>query len=238
MKIIVGLGNPGSEYATTKHNVGFMLVDAIAKEINAGNWREDFRALISDVFVDGEKIFLVKPLTADDGSFCGVLSLDLSLSWLSERISELKLYPNSYAMMIGRGGTYLVHPDEDKLFLQTGVIRLRPKGSGGGHHGIESIIQHLNGNENFARIRIGVGRPPFDERSIPHSDSPYAAMSKVNKHVLSPFTEEDSIKIKEAINYLVPATLCIVREGINNAMNKFNPKKKKKNAEVNDEKSS
>ena len=216
MKIIVGLGNPGSEYATTKHNVGFMLVDAIAKEINAGNWREDFRALISDVFVDGEKIFLVKPLTY----------MNLSGEAVRPIMDYYKLTPDDLIV---------AHDDMD---LQTGVIRLRPKGSGGGHHGIESIIQHLNGNENFARIRIGVGRPPFDERSIPHSDSPYAAMSKVNKHVLSPFTEEDSIKIKEAINYLVPATLCIVREGINNAMNKFNPKKKKKNAEVNDEKSS
>ena len=65
------------------------------------------------------------------------------------------------------------------------------------------------------------------EQEIGDFNNPYAAMSKVNRHVLSPFGEEDSIKIKEAINYLVPATICIIREGINNAMNKFNPKKKK-----------
>ena len=205
MKIIVGLGNPGSEYETTKHNVGFMLADAIAKEINASNWRESFNALISDSFIDGEKIFLVKPLTY------------MNLS--GEAVRPIMDY---YKLTVE--DLIVAHDDMD---LAVGVIRLRPKGSGGGHHGIESIIQHLNGNENFARVRIGIGRPPFYESLIPHSNSPYASMSKVNKHVLSPFTVEDSTKIKEAIKYLVPATLCIVSEGINNAMNKFNPKKKK-----------
>ena len=205
MKIFVGLGNPGSEYAATKHNVGFMLADALARELVASNWREDFRALISDTFVDGEKVFLVKPLTF----------MNLSGEAVRPIMDYYKLTPDDLIV---------AHDDMD---LATGVIRLRPKGSGGGHHGVESIIQHLGGNENFARIRIGVGRPPFNESLIPHTDSPYAAMSKVNRHVLSPFNEEDSVKIKEAINYLVPAALCIVREGINKAMNKFNPKKKK-----------
>ena len=207
MKIFVGLGNPGSEYATTKHNVGFMLADALSKEIDASNWHEDFNALIAHTFIDGEKIFLVKPLTY----------MNLSGEAVRPIMDYYKLTPEDLIV---------AHDDMD---LAVGVIRLRPKGSGGGHHGIESIIQHLGGDENFARIRIGIGRPPFNEQLIPHSDSPYASMSKVNKHVLSPFTEEDSNKIKEAISYLVPATLCIIREGINNAMNKFNPKKKKTN---------
>ena len=207
MKIFVGLGNPGSEYATTKHNVGFMLADALSKDIDASNWHEDFNALIAHTFIDGEKIFLVKPLTY----------MNLSGEAVRPIMDYYKLTPEDLIV---------AHDDMD---LAVGVIRLRPKGSGGGHHGIESIIQHLGGNENFSRVRIGIGRPPFNEQLIPHSDSPYATMSKVNKHVLSPFTEEDSTKIKEAINYLVPATLCIIREGINNAMNKFNPKKKKTN---------
>ena len=205
MKVIVGLGNPGSEYESTKHNVGFMLADAIAKETNAGNWRESFNALITDVFIDGEKIFLVKPLTYMNLSGEAVRPI---LDYYKLTVEDL----------------IVAHDDMD---LPVGVIRLRPKGSGGGHHGIESIIQHLGGNENFARVRIGIGRPPFNEKLIPHSDSPYASMSKVNKHVLSPFNEEDASKIKAAIDYLVPATLCIIHEGINNAMNKFNPKKKK-----------
>ena len=182
-----------------------MLADALAGELGASNWREDFRALISDALVDGEKVFLVKPLTF----------MNLSGEAVRPIMDYYKLTPDDLIV---------AHDDMD---LATGVIRLRPKGSGGGHHGVESIIQHPGGNENFARIRIGVGRPPFNESLIPHSDSPYAAMSKVNRHVLSPFNEEDSIKIKEAIDNLDPAAICIVREGINKAMNKFNPKKKK-----------
>ncbi len=211
MKIFVGLGNPGSEYAATKHNVGFMLADAIAKEINANNWRENFNALISENFIEGEKIFLVKPLTYMNSSGEAVRPI----------MDYYKLTPEDLIV---------AHDDMD---LSVGIIRLRPKGSGGGHHGIESIIQHLNGNQNFSRIRIGIGRPPFNENLIPKSESPYAN-SKVNRHVLSPFNEEDAIKIKSAIEYLVPATLCIIREGINNAMNKYNPKKKKI-AEVNED---
>ena len=147
MKIFVGLGNPGSEYAATKHNVGFMLADALARELVASNWREDFRALISDTFVDGEKVFLVKPLTF----------MNLSGEAVRPIMDYYKLTPDDLIV---------AHDDMD---LATGVIRLRPKGSGGGHHGVESIIQHLGGNENFARIRIGVGRPPFNESLIPHT---------------------------------------------------------------------
>lgn len=202
--MIVGLGNPGSEYANTKHNVGFMLVDAIAKEIGIDTWREKFNALISDTFVNGEKILLVKPQTF------------MNLS--GEAVRPIMDY---YKLTVD--DVVVAHDDMD---LAVGIIRLRPKGSGGGHHGIESIIQHLNGNENFARVRIGIGRPPINEQLMPQSQSPYA-ISKVNRHVLSPFNEEDASKIKEAIKYLVPATLCIVQEGINNAMNKYNPKKKK-----------
>ena len=212
MKIIAGLGNPGSEYAMTKHNVGFMLADALAEEIGASNWHENFRALIADAFVDGEKILIVKPLTY----------MNLSGEAVRPIMDYYKLTSEDLIV---------AHDDMD---LAVGVIRLRPKGSGGGHHGIESIIQHLNGEDKFARIRIGIGRPPFEDSLIPHSDSPYA-ISKVNRHVLSPFNDEDAVKIKEAIIYLVPATLCIVKEGINNAMNKFNPKKKKNVVEVKEE---
>ncbi|MBQ4404348.1 MAG: aminoacyl-tRNA hydrolase [Selenomonadaceae bacterium] len=100
----------------------------------------------------------------------------------------------------------------DDMDLPLGMIRLRPKGLSGGHRGVESIIQHL-GTQNFPRVRIGVGRPPENWT--------------VNHHVLSPFTQEDAEKISAAIGELVPAVLCIFKEGINNAMNKFNPRKVK-----------
>ena len=204
MKLIVGLGNPGAEYAATKHNVGFMLVDALASKLSVGSFRENFNALIAETFYNNEKLFLVKPLTYMNNSGEAVRPI----------MDYYKLEP---------ADLIVAHDDMD---LSVGTIRLRPKGSGGGHHGIESIIQHLNGLQDFARIRIGIGRPPFNESLIPQSDSPYA-ISKVNKHVLSPFTSDDAEKIHTAIEYLVPAALFIVEEGINNAMNKFNPKRKK-----------
>ena len=99
----------------------------------------------------------------------------------------------------------------DDMDLPVGKIRLRPGGSGGGHRGIASIIQNFGGLKNFPRVRIGIGRPPENW--------------SVNGHVLSPFNDEDAAKISAALDELVPAVICIFREGIDNAMNKFNPKK-------------
>ena len=192
MKIFVGLGNPTPEYAATKHNVGFMLADRLADKFAADNWRERFNALVAETFLDGEKILLVKPQTF----------MNLSGEAVAPIVNFYK---------IDAADLIVAHDDMD---LPLGMIRLRPKGSGGGHHGVESIIQHLGGEKNFPRVRIGVGRPP--------------ANWTVNHHVLSPFTQEDADKISAALDELVPAVICIFREGIDSAMNKFNPKKSKK----------
>lgn len=194
MKIFVGLGNPTPEYAATKHNVGFMLADSLANKLSATNWHEKFNALVAESFFDGEKILIVKPQTF----------MNLSGEAVAPIVNFYKIDVENLVV---------VHDDMD---LPLGTIRLRPKGSGGGHHGIESIIQHL-GTQNFPRIRIGVGRPPKNWT--------------VNHHVLSPFTQDDAQKISAAINELAPAVLCIFKEGINNAMNKFNPKRKKASAD-------
>ena len=191
MKIFVGLGNPTPEYAATKHNVGFMLADKLAEKISADNWREKFNALVAESFFDGEKILIVKPQTF----------MNLSGEAVAPIMNFYKIDAHDLTV---------AHDDMD---LPLGMIRLRPKGSGGGHHGVESIIQHLGGQQNFPRVRIGVGRPPKNWT--------------VNHHVLSPFTQEDAEKISATIDQLVPAVLCIFKEGINNAMNKFNPKKVK-----------
>ena len=197
MKIFVGLGNPTAEYAATKHNVGFMLADKLAEKISASEWREKFNALVAESFFDGEKILIVKPQTF------------MNLS--GEAVGPLM---NFYKL--GAEDLTVAHDDMD---LPLGMIRLRPKGSGGGHHGVESIIQHLGGEKNFPRVRIGVGRPPKNWT--------------VNHHVLSPFTAEDAQKISAALDELVPAVLCIFKEGIDNAMNKFNPRKVKAHEEQN-----
>ena len=191
MKLFVGLGNPGREYAATKHNVGFMLADALAEHLNAPDWQEQFRALVTATYVEGEKLLLVKPQTFMNLSGEAVRPI---IDYYKVELDDL----------------IVAHDDMD---LPSGMIRLRPKGSSGGHRGVQSIIEHLSGAENFARVRIGVGRPPEHW--------------SVNSHVLSPFNEEDAARIKEAIEQLVPAVMSIVTDGIDIAMNKFNPKRKK-----------
>ena len=190
MKLIAGLGNPGAEYAQTKHNVGFMLVDALADRLNAPAWKEDFFSSVTEVRIGGEKIFLVKPLTYMNNS--------------GEAIAPML----SYYKMTADDLT-VVHDDMD---IPAGMVRIRKKGSSGGHNGIKSIIAHVGG-ENFARVRIGVGRPP-------------AGWTVIN-HVLAPFLAEDAPKIREAIGYLLPAVECIVTDGVELAMNRYNPHKKK-----------
>lgn len=193
MKLIVGLGNPGSEYANTKHNVGFMLADALAEKLNITSWKEKDNALVADAYIGAEKVIIAKPQTYMNNSGEAVAPL---MNWYKLEPEEL----------------IVIHDDMD---IPAGTIRIRKKGSAGGHNGIKSILA-LVGNENFSRVRIGIGRP------LPK-------WTVVN-HVLAPFTAEDAPKIKEAIEYLVPALECMVKEGTDVAMNKFNPKKQKKKA--------
>ena len=190
MKMIVGLGNPGSEYARTKHNVGFMFLDALAEKLGADNWKTKYDALVAEARIGTEKVLLVKPLTYMNESGRAVGPL---MSWY-------KLAPEDLIV---------VHDDMD---IPAGTIRIRRKGSAGGHNGMKSILYHV-GDENFPRLRIGIGRP------LPGWT--------VVKHVLAPFSEEDVPKIREAISYLLPALECVVTDGVDLAMNRYNPKKQK-----------
>lgn len=190
MKIIAGLGNPGAEYAHTKHNVGFMLVDVLAEKLGAASWKEDFFSALTEVRIGGEKVFLVKPLTYMNNSG---EALGPMLSYYKMDVDDL----------------VVVHDDMD---IPAGMVRIRRKGSSGGHNGIKSIIAHV-GSEDFARVRIGIGRPP--------------AGWTVIHHVLAPFSTEDAPKIRAAIDYLLPAVESIVTDGVDFAMNRYNPHKKK-----------
>ena len=191
MKLIAGLGNPGAEYAKTKHNAGFLLVDALAEKLGADAWRERYDALVLDARMGGEKVLLVKPLTYmnESGRAIGPL-----LDWYK----------------LGPEDLIVAHDDMD---LPVGTIRIRKKGSAGGHNGIKSILAHV-GDEHFVRVRIGIGRP-LPGWTVIH-------------HVLAPFLPEDVPKIKEAVDRLVPAVECMVTEDVDLAMNRFNPRKKKK----------
>lgn len=136
MKMIIGLGNPGKQYETTRHNVGFHAIDLLAEQLNAPAPQTKFNGLFTTVHVGGKKVMLVKPLTF------------MNLS--GECVRPLMDY-------------YDVQDDEitviyDDLDLAPGKLRLRAKGGAGGHNGMKSLIAHL-GTDAFNRIRIGVGRP-------------------------------------------------------------------------------
>jgi len=191
VKVIAGLGNPGKEYEKTKHNVGFRLVDALASDLGVTDWRDKFEAKVAETRIGTEKVLLVKPQTYMNESGRAVGPL---LSWYK----------------LGAEDLIVAHDDMD---IPVGTIRLRHKGSAGGHNGIKSILAHV-GDEHFARVRIGIGRP-------------HAGWTVVN-HVLAPFAAEEDAQVNEAVKYLVPAVKCMVTDGVDVAMNRYNPKKAKK----------
>lgn len=137
MKVIVGLGNPGSEYHATRHNVGFVTVDELAARWRVDAWRSRHEALIAEYRGGDEPLLLVKPQTY----------MNLSGVAVGEIVRWYKLKPEDVIVIY------------DDLDLPCGKLRLRPQGSSGGHKGIESMLVHL-GTEDFNRVRVGIGRPP------------------------------------------------------------------------------
>lgn len=192
MKIIVGLGNPGQEYSRTRHNVGFMAVDALAAHLKATDWRNKFEALVAEARVDDEQILLIKPQTY----------MNLSGNAVGQIVRWYKLSPQD---------VIAVYDDMD---ISVGTARLRMRGSSGGHRGVESLLVHL-GEEEFPRVRIGVGRPLLGRTVV--------------DHVLAKFPEKEQMQIDELIAKLLPAVECIVKQGIEKAMSRysFKPKKEK-----------
>ncbi len=150
MKVIVGLGNPGPQYAETRHNIGFLLVDLLA-EIYKLQFRAKFQGLWAEGVVEGERISLLKPKTF------------MNLSGRSVR--EL----TNFYKILGED-LLVVHDDMD---LSLGKIRLRDQGSAGGHNGIKSLLAEL-GTEKFWRLKLGVGRPPKEYDPARYVLSPFA----------------------------------------------------------------
>lgn len=199
MHMIVGLGNPGNEYAKTKHNTGFKVVDELARRWNVTNWQEKMKALVAQVQVNGEKIILVKPQTFMNNSGEAVGPL---VRWY--KIEETDVY--------------IINDDMD---LPVGKLRIRTKGSDGGHNGIKSIL--ANGCTTFVRFRVGIGRP------LPHRD--------VIDHVLTPFPEELLEEYETGIKEAADAIEGCLEMGVSKGMNYFNPKHKKKEKPVEPEES-
>ncbi len=185
MKIIVGLGNPGQEYSATRHNAGFMVVDELARRWDVGCWRDRFEASIAEYRDETGQIMLVKPQTYMNlsGTAIGALA-----RWYKVAVEDI----------------IVIYDDMD---LPTGRLRLRLKGGSGGHRGIESLLAHLN-QDTFARVRLGIGRPPQGWEVV--------------DYVLSRFTPEEVPLLKTAIEQAAEAVECIAKEGMNKAMNKYN----------------
>ena len=186
MSLIAGLGNPTREYENTRHNIGFMCVDTIAKEHEIRICENKHKALIGKGYINGNKVLLVKPLTYMNNS--------------GEAIREIA----DYYKLDYEKDVIIIYDDID---LDVGRIRVRPKGSAGGHNGIKSIIAHLN-TQNFARIRVGVGGKPEGGDLI--------------NHVLGHFNNEDGKVIEETRGRVVKALECILSDGVDTAMNRFN----------------
>ena len=184
--LIVGLGNPGADYARTRHNAGFLVVEELAQRAKAGwNFEKKFNARLAKAERDGRKVLFAEPQTF------------MNLS--GESVSALLSF---YQVPLGQ--LLVVVDDADLPF---GEIRLKPKGSSGGHHGLESIEQHV-GSREFARLKVGIGRK--DGRR------------EITGHVLGKFGADEAPLLEKVLQRAAHQAECRVAEGIEKAMNRFN----------------
>lgn len=189
MFVIVGLGNPGKKYENTRHNAGFIAIDALADKYGINISEKKHKALCGSGVIEGNKVLLVKPQTF----------MNLSGESVRSVMDFYKIDPEEDMLVI-----------YDDVSLVPGNIRIRKKGSAGGHNGIKSIIAHA-GTQNFMRIKVGVGEKPngWD----------------LADYVLGHFSEEDHTKLKEIMPDVIQAATLMVQGDVDKAMNDFNAKK-------------
>lgn len=183
--LIVGLGNPGPKYENTRHNVGFLTINALTKEYDRKADKLKFKSMIGDVMISGKRCLLMQPVTFMNNS--------------GEAVAEaMRFYKIPIENVI------VIYDD---ISLEPGFLRIRRKGSDGGHNGIKSIIA-LTGSDAFPRIKLGVGEKP-------HPDYDLAAW------VLSKFTKEEQPRMVDAAKRAAEAACLIVQDDIDSAMNQF-----------------
>jgi PTH1 family peptidyl-tRNA hydrolase len=184
--LVVFLGNPGPKYDMTRHNAGFMAADAMAEEKNVNINKARFKALTATCKIGDENVMLMKPQTF----------MNLSGEAVIQAVRFYKI-PADHVIVVS-----------DEISLPIGKLRIRTKGSAGGHNGLKNIIAQL-GTDAFPRIRMGVGAPP-------HPDYDMADW------VLSAFKNQDAVDMKEAAKRAAQAVECYITQGADRAMNKFN----------------
>ena len=183
--IVAGLGNPGSDYAKTRHNAGFMAIDSIADSCGVKIDRLKFKALTAEVTVGGVRALLMKPQTF----------MNSSGEAIGEAASFYKIAPENIIVL------------HDEISFEPGMIRIRRKGSAGGHNGLKSIIAHLS-SDAFPRIKIGVGQKPSPD---------YDLVS----WVLGKFSADDILKLEGQFENIGSAVELMLHGKIDEAMNKF-----------------
>lgn len=188
MYIIVGLGNPGRQYAHTRHNVGFDTIDVLARKYRIDVETGRFHAICGKGIIEGQRVVLAKPITF----------MNLSGQSIRELVNFYKIDAASELIVI-----------YDDISLPPGQLRIREKGSAGGHNGIKSVIANL-GNQEFLRIKVGVGEKPqgYD----------------LADYVLSHFSGEERKLLDGAIDRAADAAVCLMTDGLAAAMNEYNRK--------------
>lgn len=186
MYVVVGLGNPGRQYENTRHNIGFDVVDAIAEKAGITINNREGKALTGKGIFGGQKVLLVKPQTF----------MNLSGESVRAIIDYYKIDEIEELIVVS-----------DDISLDVGKIRIRKKGSAGGHNGLKNIILHL-GHDNFKRVKMGVGEKP----------SGY----DLADYVLGHFSKEDREKLEDSTDRAVKAIEMMIAEGADKAMNCFN----------------
>ena len=189
MYIIVGLGNPGKKYEHTRHNAGFEVIDILADRMGINVEESKHRGLLGRGMLEGQKVVLVKPQTF----------MNLSGECVREVADFYKAAEDEIIVIY------------DDISLDPGQLRIRAKGSAGGHNGIKNIIAQL-GTQVFPRVKVGVGEKP--------------RMMDLADYVLSRFSKEDQGKMDDAFKEAADAVAMMVSQGVEPAMNKYNTKKK------------
>ena len=187
MFIIVGLGNPGREYEGTRHNVGFLVLDKLAAKENISILEKKHKAIIGKGMAAGQKCVLAKPQTY----------MNLSGESVRQLIDFYKVDETAELIVIS-----------DDISLEVGQIRIRKKGSAGGHNGLKNIIAHL-GTDQFPRVRVGVGAPAHPDHEM-------------IDWVIGPFTAQEKKAVEEAVDRAVDAALCVMERGVQEAQNRYN----------------